>query len=194
MKVSKLVLAVSMASVIGFSGSALAKGGERDAPKHPTFEMVDVDASGSITESEFDAAVAKKKEMKKATKEKAEGRKSRREHPTFQKLDKDGNGEITADEFTPKKKRVSHTDKSHDRPSFEDFDLNADGEVSLDEMQFFISKKMNEKSKEMFEAMDKDGNGSITKDELEVKSHGKKMKAAHRSDRHEMRKDAAKEI
>jgi alkanesulfonate monooxygenase SsuD/methylene tetrahydromethanopterin reductase-like flavin-dependent oxidoreductase (luciferase family) len=94
MKLSNLMAAVAMVSVVSFSGSALAKqdGDERKRPKPPTFEQLDVNGDGDVTLAEVISGSVEKV--------------AERSQKMFEMMDVDGDGVVTEGEFEDAKEKM----------------------------------------------------------------------------------------
>ncbi|MCG6882965.1 MAG: calcium-binding protein [Silicimonas sp.] len=75
---------------------------------------------------------------------------------SFEELDVDGSGEITAEDLTALRDN-----------RFSDLDANGDGSVNLDEFKAAQVARAEERATEMFERLDADGDGVLSRDVLE---------------------------
>ncbi len=132
-----------------------------------SFAELDTDGNGSLSESEFAAQERGRfgKGFKRPTfaemdansdgqlgKEEVRGRLA----ADFEQLDKDGNGTLSADEL-PIMKKGRHG-KDFKRPTFAEMDKNSDGKLAKEEVRGRLAAD--------FEQLDKDGNGTLSADEL----------------------------
>jgi Ca2+-binding EF-hand superfamily protein len=75
---------------------------------------------------------------------------------SFDKLDADHNGTLTVSEFQPKAER-----------RFMRLDSNKDGQVSTAEIDAELQKALVKRRNRILEGLDSDGNGSVSKEELD---------------------------
>lgn len=168
MKRTSLISAVAMIAVLGSAAASFADGKkdmERRGGMMPTFEMLDADGDGLVTEAEMDAY--KKAEM--------DARKAAR----FAEADTDGNGSLSAEEMSAKMPGKGEKDKKGEKGSerkterlekmISRMDTDGDGEVSAAEMDAMEKKSL-------FERLDTNGDGVLTADEFAAgadRGHGK---------------------
>ncbi len=127
------VLGVAMVASAGF---ALAQG----KPGHgqrPSFEEVDANGDGKITQDEMQARAAAR----------------------FSQADSDGDGAISRDEMMAR--AMARAEKRVDR-MMSRMDADNDGKVSQAEMQNMRDKRMGR----MIKRMDTDGDGALSKEEF----------------------------
>lgn len=78
------------------------------------------------------------------------------EGPSFEELDVDGSGEITVEDLTAMRDS-----------RFAEIDSNGDGSVSQEEFAAHHAARASERAVEMFERLDADGDGALSRDVLE---------------------------
>lgn len=119
----------------------------KNADKAPTFESLDLDKDGKISESEFLSA---HKKMTKNNKNSKKGRNNMKPNiPEFKDLDKDRNGMVSEEEYIEfrQARMKAQADKggqmknAANAPTFESIDTNKDG--NIDETEFENHKKKN---------------------------------------------------
>lgn len=144
MTLKKTLALLTLSAVLAGSVSTLAQAEGRDG-RGPmpmmNFDAIDADKDGSITTAEFDAFRAAE----------------------FAKADTNADGQVSAEELAAKQ-LVDMTLRATDMASkmIERMDENADGQLSAEEMA------NGPRAPSMFERADADGNGSISKAEIEA--------------------------
>ena len=123
-------------------GHAIAGDSPRSDAPHDTLRA-DTDGDGRVSRAEAEAAGSK------------------RSSEWFEKLDTNKDGYVTRDEIS-NAKATRHADmKARFDERFKDADANNDGQLSLDEVQAKLPRLA-----DRFSALDKDKNGSLSREEL----------------------------
>lgn len=137
LKLSVLTGAIILGSTLIAAPMAYAQGGaDRSAP---TFEQLDADGDGAVTEAEMQAYRAAR----------------------FAEMDADGNGSLSADELTTaaEQRRANRAARMIER-----VDADGDGELSAEE----LAEVGNKRRGGGFGRMDADNDGSVTKAEFDA--------------------------
>ncbi len=136
-----IALIAIAAGTIG-AGAALAKGGPGGhgfKGERATFEQLDADGSGEVTQAEMEAAKAAR----------------------FATVDTNGDGVLSAEELAA---QASAQVAERTAKMIERFDADGDGALSQEEMP---KPRRGGDSAKMFERLDADGSGGISKEEFE---------------------------
>jgi len=165
MKRTTLIAAASLIAIAATSVIATAhdrgngeRGGPRDGRGGPVvmFEKLDANGDGSITMEEVQGAGAAR----------------------FAEADANGDGQLSAEEMAAASEG-RRAERMADRIAkrIEKHDANGDGTLSLEEA---TAAAQGSRLEEMFERFDADGDGNVTKAELEQamekRGHGRSMK------------------
>jgi len=131
------------------AGAAFAGDVSRGAGPHHALRA-DADGDGRVSRAEASAAA------------------DSRTNDWFDKLDQDKDGYVTQDEVQKARdaRRGEMQQKFDER--FTEADVNQDGQLSLDEVQQKLPRLA-----DRFGALDKDGNGMLSRDELQRGGHGR---------------------
>jgi len=137
MQAKTMVLSVVSAAMVVTVGATAIAQGKHGYGQRPSFEEVDANGDGKITQDEMQARAATR----------------------FGEADSDGDGAISRDEMMAKAMARAETrvDRMMDR-----MDADDDGKISQAEMQQMRGKHMGR----MIKRMDTDGDGSLSKDEF----------------------------
>lgn len=143
MKRSTLMIGVLTTAIIAGSMSAYAAGpGKRDGqgPRGPSFEQMDLNGDGAVTQAELTEAGAAR----------------------FASSDTDGSGTLSAEELVAAREAQA-AERANTRLGrmIERMDANNDGELSLEEMQD------QERAGKFLERFDSDSDGTVTAEEFE---------------------------
>lgn len=136
-----IALTVIAATTIG-AGAALAKGGHGGhgfKGGKMTFEQLDADGNGEVTQAEMEAAKAAR----------------------FAAADSNGDGVLSVEELAA---QASAQIAARTTKMIERFDTDGDGALSQEEMP---KPRRGGDSAKMFERLDADGSGGISKEEFE---------------------------
>ncbi len=113
------------------------------------FEQLDTDNSGTLSADELSVL-----------KPRGAGKHHKRHHQhqrlSFAELDTDGNGSLSESEFAAQER--GRFGKDFKRPTFAEMDKNSDGKLAKEEVGGRLAAD--------FELLDKDGNGTLSADEL----------------------------
>jgi len=152
MQSKAMILSVVGAAMVATAGGAVAQG-KGGYGQRPSFEEIDTNGDGKITQDEMQARAAAR----------------------FGEVDNDRDGAISRDEMMARAMARVETrvDRMMDR-----MDADDDGKVSQAEMQQIRGKRMGR----MIEWMDADGDGALSKDEFGQGHHGMKGKSRGRMD------------
>jgi hypothetical protein len=146
----KTILAVVLAAAVTVPTLAVAKGGRH--MERPSFETLDADGNGELTQAELQA----------------------RGQERFAAADANGDGFLTAEELQA---RVGERAANRIERMIERRDTNADGQLSLEEMS-----PDEDRIAERFARADKDGNGTISEAEFEEVMEKRRHHRGHRDD------------
>jgi hypothetical protein len=136
-----LIYALAFAMLLG--SHAMAGDNPRsDAPRADMLRA-DTDGDGRVSRDEAEAAGAK------------------RSASWFEKLDTDKDGYVTQEEISQAKATRHAGMKARFEKRFQEADANNDGQLSLDEVQANMPKLA-----DRFSTLDKDKNGTLSKEEL----------------------------
>lgn len=145
-----IALIVAAAGTIG-AGAALARGGHGFKGPQMTFEQLDADGSGEVTQAEMEAAKAAR----------------------FASADADGDGVLSAAELAA---QASSGIAERTAKMIERFDEDGDGPLSQEEMPQPRRGGLGK----MFERLDADGSGGISEEEFEEGRKHAGMRGKHK--------------
>jgi len=137
----KLVLYAALIATAG-----LVQAQDNPAPNRagrPSFEDMDTNKDGKITQDEIQAGQDKRIEER------------------FARFDKNSDGVITKDEIP---EMPANSPRARFMPDMSKLDKNGDGKISKEE----FAEMNKDGAKEMFTRLDKNGDGAITKEEMEA--------------------------
>ena len=137
MQAKTMVLGVVSAAMVVTVGATAIAQGKHGYGQRPSFEEVDANGDGKITQDEMQARAATR----------------------FGEADSDGDGAISRDEMMAK--AMARAEKRVDRMMGR-LDADDDGKVSKTEMQQMRGKRMGR----MIKRMDADGDGSLSEEEF----------------------------
>ena len=158
MKMTTLTLAL-LGTTLALPAVAQSSGGPGD--RMPSFEVLDADGDGKVTEAELEAFRASR----------------------FAEIDTDGDGTVTRDEFVARS--VAQAEERADR-MFERLDADGDGALSRDALEARRGGRGPDPAR-MISRLDSDGDGAVSQEEfnaareriaerLEGRGHGKRFK------------------
>jgi|SaaInl59LU_5_DNA_1037362.scaffolds.fasta_scaffold30615_2 Ca2+-binding EF-hand superfamily protein len=138
-----LTLAGGLMLASALTTDAQARGGHGGMMERPSFEELDADGSGEITEAEMKARGAAR----------------------FASMDANGDGKLTVEEIV-----AAHSGRAADRAErmVERFDTNDDGAVSEDELQAGREARAEKRHAKRFARIDRDGSGGLSPAEFEA--------------------------
>ena len=134
------IYALALAAMLG--GHAMAGDSPRSDAPHDTMRA-DTDGDGRVSRAEAETASSKKSTE------------------WFDKLDTNKDGYVTQDEISQARATRRADMKARFDERFQEADMNQDGQLSLDEVQAKMPRLADH-----FTALDKDKNGTLSKEEL----------------------------
>jgi Ca2+-binding EF-hand superfamily protein len=152
MKKTTLLTGVTLAAVLAGSLGAYAAGpgngpGRAEGPRGPSFEMLDLDGDGIVTQAELAGQATYR----------------------FEQADTAGDGFLTADEMTAARE-AARADAAARRQAamIERLDTDGDGKLSLAEMEAARPQGADRMAERFFDRFDADEDGSVTAEEFET--------------------------